>query len=62
MGARFWLEISRLFFRKVVNVAKKVKNSLKNAKKMKNCPKVAEQLVAKPTAQLCLTEKALSFK
>ena len=62
MGARFWLEISWLFFRKVVNVAKKVKNSLKNAKKMKNCPKVAEQLVAKPTAKLCLTEKALSFK
>jgi len=41
MGARFWLEISLLFFPKVINVEKKVKNSLKNAKKMK---KIAEKL------------------
>ena len=35
---------------------------LKNAKKMKNCRKVAEKLVAKPIAKLCLADKALSFK
>ena len=29
---------------------------------MKNCRKVAEQLVAKPIAKLCLADKALSFK
>ena len=62
MRARFLLEISWLFFRKVKNVAKKVKNNFKNAKKMKSWRKVAEQLVAKPIAKLCLADKALSFK
>ena len=62
MGAKCWLEISWLFFRKVINVAKKVKNNFKNAKKMKSCRKVAEQLVAKPIAKLFLADKALSFK
>ena len=95
MGAKCWLEISWLFFRKVINVAKKIKNNFKIAcvqtsppslrknrlfsrffteggtsvhrlfkkcKKMKNCRKVAEQLVAKPIAKLCLADKALSFK
>ena len=31
-------------------------------KKKKSCRKVAEQLVAKPIAKLCLADKALSFK
>ena len=29
---------------------------------MKSCRNVAEQLVAKPIAKLCLADKALSFK
>ena len=56
MRARFLLEISWLFFRKVENVAIKVKNNFKNAKKMTSCQKVAEQLVAKPIAKLCLAD------
>ena len=42
------VQFSWIFFRKLINVVKKVKHNLKNAKKIKTCRKVADQLVAKP--------------
>ena len=51
------VELSQLFFRKLINVTKKVKKELKMLKKskvaenFKSCRNVAEQLVAKPSRE-----------
>ena len=47
------VKFSWIFFRKLINLAKKVKHNLKHAKKTKTCRKVAEQLVAKPNRDQC---------
>ena len=48
------VQFSWVFFRKLINVANKVKNNLKNAKKNQNLPKSCEQLVAKPNRDQCV--------